>query len=250
MSRSYQTLVRIALFAGLAAAWELFPRAGIVDAMLLPPLSDVLATLIKLLGQPNVHEALAVTAAEVIVAFLIAVPIGALIGVMAAENEYFGEIIRPLLFYVFSIPKSIFLPLFILALGIGFPQKVAYAAFSTVFIVIMSASAAVESVKAEHTLVARSYGATRSQIVTWVYVPSMLPILLETLRIAMIFNFTGVMIAEMYASRTGIGHLIANWGENFMMPQLFAGVVLLASMSILFNEAIRTLEARCSTWRT
>ena len=64
MSRSYQTLVRIALFAGLAAAWELFPRAGIVDAMLLPPLSDVLATLIKLLGQPNVHEALAVTARD------------------------------------------------------------------------------------------------------------------------------------------------------------------------------------------
>jgi NitT/TauT family transport system permease protein len=70
------------------------------------------------------------------------------------------------------------------------------------------------------------------------------------LRIAMIFNFTGVMIAEMYASRTGIGNLIANWGENFMMPQLFAGVVLLASVAILFNEAIRSLEARCSTWRT
>ena len=51
---------------------------------------------------------------------------------------------------------------------------------------------------------------------------SMLPILLEALRIAMIFNFTGVMIAEMYASRTGIGHLIANWGENFQMRQLFA----------------------------
>ena len=44
----------------------------------------------------------------------------------------------------------------------------------------------------------------------------------------MIFNFTGVMIAEMYASRTGIGHLIASWGENFQMPQLFAGVILLA----------------------
>jgi NitT/TauT family transport system permease protein len=58
------------------------------------------------------------------------------------------------------------------------------------------------------------------------------------------------MIAEMYASRTGIGHLIANWGENFQMPQLFAGVILLATVAILFNEAVRALEARCSTWRT
>ena len=101
------------------------------------------------------------TGAEVLVAFVIAVPLGAAIGVLAAENAYFGEIFRPMLFYVFSIPKSIFLPMFILAFGIGFPQKVAYATFSTVFIVIMSASAAVESVKAEHLLVAQSYGATR-----------------------------------------------------------------------------------------
>ena len=66
----------------------------------------------------------------------------------------------------------------------------------------------------------------------------------------MIFNFTGVMIAEMYASRTGIGHLIANWGENFQMPQLFAGVILLAAVAIAFNEVVRWVETRCSHWRT
>src|SRR6185295_6527692 len=131
-----------------------------------------------------------------------------------------------------------------------FQQKVAYAAFSTVFVVIMSAAAAVESVKADHLLVAKSYGATRTQIITRVYLPSMMPILLEALRISMIFNFTGVLIAEMYASRTGIGQLIANWGENFQMPQLFAGVLLLATVAIAFNECVRALEARCSTWRT
>ena len=191
-----------------------------------------------------------VTAAEVVVAFVIAVPLGALIGVAVAESDYFGEIFKPMLFYVFSVPKSIFLPMFILVLGIGFHQKVAYAVFSTLFIVIMSATAAVESVKPEHVLVARSYGATRRQILLRVYVPSMVPILLETLRIAMIFNFTAVMIAEMYASRTGIGHMIANWGENFQMRQLFAGVILLAVVAILFNETIRWLETRCSTWRT
>ncbi len=234
----------------MLAAWETLPRNGVVNPMLLPPLTDVLAMLVQLLGRPQVHEAIMVTAAEVIVAFIIAVPLGAAIGVLIAEYDYAGQIFKPLLFYVFSVPKSIFLPMFILIMGIGFQQKVAYAAFSTIFVVIMSATAAVESVKADHVLVARSYGATRMQILTRVYVPSMLPILLETLRISMIFNFTGVMIAEMYASRTGIGHLIASWGENFQMPQLFAGVILLATVAILFNESVRFLEARCSTWRT
>ncbi|BBK42045.1 ABC transporter permease [Allostella vacuolata] len=250
MSRLAIVLARLALFLALIGAWEVLPRLGILNARLLPPLSDVLSMLLQLVGRANVQEAMMVTAAEVVVAFVIAVPLGALIGVAVAESEYFGEIFKPMLFYVFSVPKSIFLPVFILVLGIGFHQKVAYAVFSTLFIVIMSATAAVESVKPEHVLVARSYGATRRQILFRVYVPSMVPILLETLRIAMIFNFTAVMIAEMYASRTGIGHLIANWGENFQMRQLFAGVILLSMVAIFFNETIRWMETKCSSWRT
>ena len=250
MTRLQIVLARLALLALVVGAWEWLPRAGAVNPRLLPPLSDVLAMLGQLLGRPQVHEAISVTAAEVVVAFLIAVPLGAAIGVLIAESDYLGEVFRPILFYVFSIPKSIFLPMFILVFGIGFGQKVAYAAFSTTFVVIMSAAAAIESVKADHILVARSFGATRSQILRRVYVPSMLPVLLEALRISMIFNLTGVMIAEMYASRTGIGHLIANWGENFQMRQLFAGVILVALVAVLFNETVRFLESRCSTWRT
>jgi NitT/TauT family transport system permease protein len=250
MTRLQIRLTRLALLALVMAAWEILPRSGIVNPLLLPPLSQVLQTLVDLLGRPAVHEAVVVTAAEVIVAFIIAVPLGAAAGIAIAENEYLGEIFKPVLFYVFSIPKSIFLPMFILVLGIGFQQKVAYAAFTTAFVVLMSATAAVESVRSDHIMVARSYGATQMQILLRVYVPSMMPVLLETLRISMIFNFTGVMIAEMYASRTGLGHLISNWGENFQMPQLFAGVIVLAAVAIAFNEAVRALEARCSTWRT
>ena len=250
MNRLALIATRLALLGLVLAAWEALPRAGIVNPLLLPPLSDVLAMLAQILGRSQVQEAVAVTAAEVILAFMIAVPLGAAIGVLAAEHDYFGQVFKPMLFYVFSVPKSIFLPMFILVFGIGFQQKVAYAAFSTMFIVIMSAAAAVESVKADHVLVARSYGATRAQVLMRVYVPSMMPFLLETLRISMIFNFTGVMIAEMYASRTGIGHLIASWGENFQLPQLFAGVILLAAVAIAFNETVRTLEHRVSAWRT
>src|SRR5262249_36535555 len=250
MTRLQLIAIRLLLLALVLAAWEMLPRSGTINPLLLPPLTDVLATLVEILGRAQVHEAIRVTAAEVIVAFVVAVPLGAAIGILLAESDYLGQIFKPLMFYVFSVPKSIFLPMFILIMGIGFQQKVAYAAFTTGFVVLMSATAAVESVRADHILVARSFGASQMQILWRVYVPSMLPFLLETLRIAMIFNFTGVMIAEMYASRTGIGHLIANWGENFQMPQLFAGTIVLSAVAIIFNEAVRALELRCSTWRT
>ena len=250
MTRFQLIAIRLLLLALVLAAWEMLPRNNVINPMLLPPLSDVLRTLVEILGRAagargdpghrrggdrRIRHRGAARRRD---------------RRADRRDDYAGQIFKPLLFYVFSVPKSIFLPMFILIMGIGFQQKVAYAAFSTLFVVIMSATAAVESVKADHVLVARSYGATRMQILTRVYVPSMMPILLETLRISMIFNFTGVMIAEMYASRTGIGHLISNWGENFQLPQLFAGVILLAAVAIAFNETVRYLEHRVSAWRT
>lgn len=250
MTRLRLALSRAALLAAVLLAWDLLPRWEVINPALLPPFGEVMSALWTLLQRPKVHDAIAVTSAEVLVAFIIAIPLGTLLGVLIAEKPYLGAVFKPLLFYVFSIPKSIFLPMFILVFGITFAQKVAYAAFTTTFVVLMSATACVESVKNEYIEVARSYGATRRQLILRVYIPSMLPMLLETIRISMIFNFTGVMIAEMYASRTGIGHLIGSWGENFQMPQLFAGIVLLSAIAILFNESVRWLEERCSNWRT
>src|SRR5262249_56009992 len=119
-----------------------------------------------------------------------------------------------------------------------------------IFIVMRLTEAAVESVKVDYLTVAGSYCATAVQTAFRVYLPSMLPVLLEALRISMIFNLTGVILAEMYASRDGIGHQIATWGENFQMKQLLAGVVMIAVIAMAFNELVRWVETRCSHWRT
>jgi ABC-type nitrate/sulfonate/bicarbonate transport system permease component len=97
--------------------------------------------------------------------------------------------------------------------------------------------------------VARAYGATTSQIAWRVYLPSMAPILLEAVRLAMIFNLTGILLAEMYASRAGLGQLISTWGENFMLRELLAGILLISGAAILFNEIVRGFEARLEHWR-
>lgn len=243
-------LARIAIVVAIFGLWEALSRSGIVNPRLLPSASETLGTLGELLQRAAVRNDLAVTASEVLAAFALAVPFGCMIGFLIAENRYFAEVVKPLLFFAFSIPKSIFLPMFILVFGVGFSEKVGFGFFSTIFIVIMSTTTAVESVKVEYLTVARSYGATTAQTAFRIYLPSMLPVLLEALRISMIFNLTGVILAEMYASRDGIGHQIATWGENFQMKQLLAGVVMIAAIAIVFNELIRWVETRCSHWRT
>jgi ABC-type nitrate/sulfonate/bicarbonate transport system permease component len=243
-------LARATIVVAIFAGWEALSRTGVVNPRLLPSASETLATLGELLQRTSVRNDLLATASEVLAAFALAVPFGCLIGFLIAENRYFADVMKPLLFFAFSIPKSIFLPMFILVFGVGFAEKVGFGFFSTIFIVIMSTTTAVESVKMDYLTVARSYGATSVQTAFRVYLPSMLPVLLEALRISMIFNLTGVILAEMYASRDGIGHQIATWGENFQMKQLLAGVVMIAGIAMAFNETIRWVETRCSHWRT
>ena len=80
-------------------------------AELLPPVGDVLATALDLVRRPNFLVHVGVTMAEVMVAFVIAVPLGVLLGVAISESRYWSEVLKPIIFLIFSIPKTIFLPM-------------------------------------------------------------------------------------------------------------------------------------------
>jgi NitT/TauT family transport system permease protein len=62
------------------------------------------------------------------------------------------------------------------------------------------------------------------------------------MRMGLIFTVTGVLLAEMYGSPRGIGRVIFAWGEMFRMRELLAGVLLVVLITILCNEALRSIE--------
>ncbi len=247
--RRHERVIVAAGILGLVLLWEGLVRLGWLDAALTPAPGVVLAALVELLGRPEVLTSLAVTGWEVAAAFLIAVPVGLGIGFLLAEVPFVGALFRPLVNFLFGVPKSIFLPVFILVFGVSIPQKIAFGVFTTVFVVIMGGIAAVESVPRELLTVARVYGAGRLQIVREIYVPAMAPILLESARLGMIFNITAVLLCEIYGARDGIGYRIAAWGENLQMPQLYAALAVVAAAAVGVNEALRSAEARLGAWR-
>jgi ABC-type nitrate/sulfonate/bicarbonate transport system permease component len=234
---------------GLLALWEAMVRLGRLDATLAPAPTTILEALIRLVRRPEVVTSLGVTAGEVIAAFLVAVPVGLFIGFTLAEVPFLGALLRPLVNFLFGVPKSIFLPIFILVFGVSIPQKIAFGVFTTVFVMIMGGIAAVQSVPRELVTVSRVYGAGRLQIVREIYVPAMAPILLESIRLGMVFNITAVLLCEIYGARDGIGYRIAAWGENLQMPQLYAALTMVAAAAVAVNEGLRLLEARLCSWK-
>jgi ABC-type nitrate/sulfonate/bicarbonate transport system permease component len=248
--RRHERLIVAAAVLGLLALWEILARLGRIDASLAPAPTTVLDSLLRLAGRPEVRASLGVTAWEVAAAFLIALPTGLLTGFLLAEVPLLGALFRPLVNFLFGVPKSIFLPVFILVFGVSIPQKIAFGVFTTVFVLITGGIAAVQSVPRELITVSRVYGATRGQVIREIYLPAMAPILLESARLAMVFNITAVLLCEIYGARDGIGYRIAAWGENVQMPQLYAALVIVAAAAVAVNEALRAIESRLGAWRT
>jgi len=85
--------------AALFAVWELLSRTGIVNPRLLPSASDTLVMLWELLQRAGIRNDLMVTASEVLTAFILAVPIGALIGFCDRGEPLLREVAKPLLFF-------------------------------------------------------------------------------------------------------------------------------------------------------
>ena len=247
--RRHERVIVAAVVLGLFALWEALVRAGRLDPSLAPAPSTVIASLIRLAGRPEVRASLGVTAWEVLAAFLVALPVGLLLGFLLAEVPLLGALFRPLVNFLFGVPKSIFLPVFILVFGVSIPQKIAFGVFTTVFVLITGGIAAVQSVPRELITVSRVYGASRGQIIREIYLPAMAPILLESARLAMVFNITAVLLCEIYGARDGIGYRIAAWGENLQMPQLYAALVIVAAAAVAVNEALRAVESRLGAWR-
>ena len=247
--RRHERLIVAAGGLGLVLLWELLVRRGVLDASLTPAPSVVLDALLKLARRPEVLTSLGVTAWEVLAAFLIAAPAGLLFGILLVEIPFLGSLFRPLINFLFGVPKSVFLPVFILIFGVTIPQKIAFGVFTTVFVTIMGGIAAVESVPRELVTVSRVYGASRWQVVREIYLPAMAPILLESARLGMIFNITAVLLCEIYGARDGIGYRIASWGENLQMPQLYAALVIVAVAAIAVNAILRAVELRFGFWR-
>jgi ABC-type nitrate/sulfonate/bicarbonate transport system permease component len=225
-----------------AALWEIASRSGVVDPDIIPPLSKVALTLTRLLHDERFLADVRVTAFECILGFAIVTPLGLGLGFLIGESEQANRALGGPLQLLMTVPKSVFLPVFVLMFGIGIAQKVIFAVVLAFFIVVPTGIAAVHSVPRGLVTATRSFGATRLQIYLRVYLPAMAPLVVGGARLGLIFVVHGVIFAEMYGATEGVGRSILTWGEAFQMDYLLAAVLLVLAFTVVLNAVMKALE--------
>jgi ABC-type nitrate/sulfonate/bicarbonate transport system permease component len=242
-------VARLTIALVAACVWEVVSRFGLVNPELLPPLSEVLVTLWQLLHDPRFLDDIRVTAVEIAASFVIVAPVSIVVGFFLAETPALARLVNPVSHALMAIPKSIFLPIFILALGIGFTQKIVFGAVLAFFVIVVYAEAAVASVPSGYVTLGRAIGASRAQIYSRIYLPAMLPLIIAGLRIGFIFVVTGVLLAEMYSASVGLGREIVHWGEYYEISKLLAAVLLIMITCIVINQLLEAWERSAGTGR-
>jgi len=192
---------------------------------------------------------LLITISEILGSFAISVPLAVTVGYFLSLNSTLREVLEPFVNYMLAIPKSVFLPLFLLAFGLGYSQKVAFGVFQAFFVIVVAMMAAMISVPKMQVEYARSLNASRWQLFWHIYRPAIMPLLMEGVRLGLTFTITGVVLAEMYASRGGLGQIVASAGQIFDVKSILASVLLVGLVSISMMELLRWYERSVGSWR-
>lgn len=238
----------IALIA-FALLWELLPRLGIVNSAYLSPPSQVVAAIARLTESGEVWTHLGASALRSISGLLIAIAGGIVCGFALGWFRRVERIVDPVFQLLRQVSAFALFPVFMLFLGIGESSKIAIVVWAAFWPVLLNTIAGVKQVERMLIDCARVMGASQAFIATKVVLPAALPQILTGIRLAGAYSITALVAAEMIGARSGLGFYTLNSQETFQIPDMYAGIVLLALFGLLINHSLSLLERRLLRWR-
>lgn len=236
--------IQISFLAILGAAWWYVTVTGSVSRLFLPPPAAVYAAAERLFQTQAFWSAVWVTLATIAKAFVIASVGGILAGYFITRSKLAIEVIEPLISGLFTIPITLFFPMFILFFGIGTGSKVAYGATYAFFPVALNTIAAFSKMEQRYLQAARSMGAGSFDTFRYVLLPGALPVLMTGLRIAFFICFASVLGGETISSVAGIGRNIAHAAELMESARMYAWIFFVISISVALNLSLYGIENR------
>ncbi|WP_327584134.1 ABC transporter permease [Nonomuraea sp. NBC_00507] len=234
----------------LLAAWEILPRLGVLDRVFVPPLSEDLVAWYDLLISGQLPEHLQASLARSLAGFglaiVLAIPLGLLIGWYRPVSDF----LVPLLELFRNTSAVALLPVFTLILGIGETTKIVFVLYACSWPILLNTISGVRTVEPLLIKSARSMGLGPVRLFQKVILPAAVPTIFTGVRLAGAYSILVLLFAEMVGAKAGLGYLILDTQSSFRIPDMYAGIITISVLGLLFNLLLVAVERRFSTWRT
>lgn len=226
------------------AAWEFGPGALGVPEFVLPPFSRVWDEAVRIWGAERLLWHAGITAAEVVVGFILGSLLGALIGYALGLSPKVEAVLSPYLLALQIAPKVAFAPLFVMWLGYTMYPKILVAILIVFFPVLINVLSAMRTMDHDMINLARSFSATRLQVFRMVEYPTTLPALFSGLRIASTLAVIGVVVGELVGGNMGLGYLLVFFEGQGNTAGVFVVIGALTVIGIFAYYAVVIAEKR------
>ena len=242
-------LVRYLPLLILALAWEAVARLGLVSALALPPLSQVVGAWLDLARDGVLLGNALASLYRASAGLALAIVIGAALGIGMARFRPIDALMGPLVELFYPMPKSALIPVTVLWLGFGDGSKILLIFLGCMLPVTLGAFNGARGADAVLVWSARSMGAGRLRVLADVVLPSALPELLNGIRTALALAFILLVSSELIVAQQGLGYLIGYLGASGAYAGMFAVVLTVALLGFAADRAYGALMRRALQWR-
>lgn len=230
------------------AAWHLAVKNGYVSQLSVPLPMDVGGRVVDLVGDTSflgeVWNSLWAWLISMVLAFVVAVPLGILFG-------WFRSMYRPASTVIHagrSVPSTALIPVAILFFGLGTQMKVSLVAYAIFWPMLLNAMYGAHGVDPQMVRVGRSLRWSRSKILVRVVLPSAAPSIATGVRVAGAIALIVVLAAELLGASNGVGAVIVAYGRNEQPDFVYAGIVLVGVIGVVLNYGLNLLERLALPW--
>ncbi|MCC6557595.1 MAG: ABC transporter permease [Polyangiaceae bacterium] len=245
--RAYGALA-ILSFSLFLALWTVLSRRMESAAVFLPSPLEVAAAGVALFRDHGfIHDIIAsvlrVTAGFVAAA-LVAVPLGLLAGTIKPVDA----LIQPFNDFLRYLPVAALIPLSILWVGIDDAQKIAIIFIGTVFQLIPLVADTAARVPKHLVELGYTMGASSRQVLLRVVLPWCMPSLYDHLRVALGWAWSYLVVAELVAATSGIGHVIIQSQRFIQTSNVMASILVIGVIGLAFDQMFKIPKRRLFPW--
>ena len=174
-----------------------------------------------------------------------AILFGIPLGLLMSTVRWVGIVVEPYLNFLRSLPPLGYIGLLIVWFGIGDLSKIWLLFLAAFPPIAMATISGVRGIREDQINAVLTLGASRRQAVTRVMVPSILPEVINGIRVATGFAWTTVVAAELNNGIPGIGGLAYLSGTQLDTPLTIACIIVIGVAAVAL-DGLSSSRRTCS----
>jgi NitT/TauT family transport system permease protein len=227
--------------------WELLVRVLHVPQYVFPTPSAIAKALVS--SFPFVWYHYLYTLGELVSGFAIGATIGLVLAAVLTQIPYIEKIVTPYILILITTPTITLVPLLMLQMGFTIWPRIIAVALASGPMVLINSTAGFRRTDLPKIALAKSYGASTSQIFLKIRLPLALPMINVGLLVGAIFGLITAVASDMVGGKVGLGNRLNYYASLARMDTFFAIVFLISLTGISIWIILSSVGNRWSSWK-